>query len=114
MRAVQLYPTTQDLKVTPEQQSAFDKWLGNELTDAIALRKRQEATWREILRQYEAIPRTPIRNTPIENAANIEIPLGAIATDSIYAQMIDLIYTLSQPITVRHLSKDYVQRAKAM
>ena len=68
----------------------------------------------EAERQYDAVPRTPFRNTPIENASNVEIPLGAIAVDSIYAQMIDLIYTISQPITIRHKHKDFVQRAKAM
>ena len=114
MRKSTLHPQLEELRVTPEQSAKFDSWLAAELADAKAARTALEALWRELVRQYDAVPRTPFRNTPIENASNVEIPLGAIAVDSIYAQMIDLIYTISQPITIRHKHKDFVQRAKAM
>jgi len=114
MRDITLHTAIEDLRISDEQRANFDQWLATELFEAKALRTSIESLWRTLLRQYEAVPETPIRNTPVENASNIEIPLGAIATDSIYAQMIDLIYTLSQPITVRHLNKEYVDRAKAM
>ena len=114
MRKSILHPQLEELKVTDEQRQKFDSWLAAELMDAKAARTALEALWRELVRQYDAVPRTPFRNTPIENASNVEIPLGAIAVDSIYAQMIDLIYTISQPITIRHKHKDFVQRAKAM
>ena len=114
MRDITLHTAIEDLHITDEQRSTFDAWLSTEIFEAKALRTSIESLWRTLLRQYEAVPETPIRNTPVENASNIEIPLGAIATDSIYAQMIDLIYTLSQPITVRHLNKEYVEKAKAM
>ena len=114
MRHIELHPQVEDLKVTPEQRDRLDQYLATELTDARSARMRLESRWREYLRQYDAVPRTPIRNTPVENASNVEIPLAAIAVDGIYAQMIDLIYTISQPVTIRHTSKEYVQRAKAM
>lgn len=114
MRKSTLHPQLEELKLTADQRQKFDSWLAAELFDAKSARAQLEALWRELIRQYDAVPRTPFRNTPIENASNVEIPLGAIAVDSIYAQMIDLIYTISQPITIRHKHKDFVQRAKAM
>jgi len=114
MRKSTLHPQLEELTLTADQRQKFDSWLAAELFDAKSARTQLEALWRELIRQYDAVPRTPFRNTPIENASNVEIPLGAIAVDSIYAQMIDLIYTISQPITIRHKHKDFVQRAKAM
>ncbi len=92
MRKSILHPQLEELKVTNERRQKFDSWLAAELMDAKAARTALEALWRELVRQYDAVPRTPFRNTPIENASNVEIPLGAIAVDSIYAQMIDLIW----------------------
>lgn len=114
MRSSTLHPQVEELSLDEAQIEKFDSWLAGELTDAQAARKQLEALWRELIRQYDAVPRTAQRNAPIENASNIEIPLGAIACDSVYAQMIDLIYTLSQPITVRAKHHDYIQRAKAV
>jgi len=114
MRKLDLHPTIEELRVTDDQLSHFNSWLACELADAKAARTALEALWRELIRQYDAVPRNPLRNVPIENASNIEVPLGATATDSVFAQMIDLIYTISQPITIRHKHKDFIQRAKAM
>lgn len=114
MKALQLVPIVEELKVTEEARARFDQWLNQELLDAKAGRANLEKLWRDLMRQYDAVPETPIRNTPIEDASNVEIPLGAMATEGIYSQMIDLIFTLNQPITIRHNHLDYLQRAKAM
>jgi len=52
------------------------KWLSSEIEDARSARSPQEAEWRECIRQYEAIPKQAQRNVPIENAPNVEVPLG--------------------------------------
>jgi len=114
MRSLTLVPQVEELKIDSRRQAQFEHWLYTQLVDAKAARMPLEALWREILRQYDAVPKTPIRNVPVEDASNIEVPLGAIATEGIYSQMIDLIFTLNQPITVRHNHTDYKERAKAM
>lgn len=81
--------------------TAFTAWLDREVEDAHSARNPQEQVWRESLRQYDANPRTPVRNVPIENAPNIEVPVGAIATDEVYAQIIDLIFNIQPIVTCR-------------
>lgn len=103
----------------PERLRTFGEWLHTEIQDAISARAALEADWREDLRQYEALPRQAVRNFPIENAPNVEIPIGAIATDNIAAQAVDLIFGISPLVTVRPVpdrsgEKNAVEKAKAV
>ena len=66
MRKSTLHPQLEELRVTPEQSAKFDAWLAAELADAKAARTALEALWRELVRQYDAVPRTPFRNTDRE------------------------------------------------
>lgn len=59
-----------------------------------------EKGWMDDLRQYAGVPMTPSRNTPIEEAPNIEITLGAIAVEGIYANLIELFFQSGQFVTV--------------
>ena len=99
------HSTRQVLNVDPERYSALQDWLFIEIEDALAARKSLEADWREDLVRYEGVPKLPVRNIPIENAPNIEITLGAIAADSIYAQAIDLIFGTSPLVTCQPMVK---------
>lgn len=92
-------------KVSPERLEALARWIDMEITDALSARKPLEAMWQEDLRQYEGIPCSPIRNVPVENAPNIEVTIGAIAADSIYAQMIDLIFGVTPFVTAQAMPK---------
>lgn len=93
------------LMVTEERMNALSTWLFNEIHDALSARMPLEKQWQDNMRQYEGVPRAAARNVPIENAPNVEITLGAIASDSIYAQAIDLIFGTSPLITVRPVPK---------
>ena len=115
MRQIEKYPSIKELNPTPEQLSRFGSWLQQEVEDAYAARAPQDRLWQDLLRQYEAVPREALKNTPIEKAPNIEVPLGAIATDSIYAQVLDLIYTVSPLLTCRPVNgSTFVPHAKAL
>lgn len=113
MKLIEQHPTIGLLKINPAQESALKQWLSDEFEDALSARSEQEALWREMLRLYEAVPKHPVKNTPIENAPNTQIPLGAIAADSIYAQAVDLIYTISPIVTIRATNERFTQQAKA-
>jgi hypothetical protein len=77
-----------------------------------------EATWRELMRMYDGVTKNPVKNFPIENAPNVEITVGAIAADAIYAQAYDTIFGVEPFITVRGVpkrkdDKEYAESIKA-
>lgn len=101
------------LNPSPEQLQRLTEWLYVEVEDAISARWQQEQLWRDLLKKYEGVPGKPARNVPVENAPNIEVTLGAIASDSVYAQVVDLVYSVSPVITIRAVSAP-VEGAKAL
>ena len=114
MRTIETYPQTEAFDLTPEREARLKEWLFQELSYAKGARTIQEFLWRELLRLYEAVPKNPIRNVPVENAPNIEVTLGAIASDSLYAQMLDLIFSVSPFVTARAQDTRWTPHAKAL
>ena len=104
-RYIDLHKKRETIKVDETQMAKLAQYLSVELEDALSSRQSLESTWRELLRQYEGVPKNPVKDFPIENAPNIEVTLGAIACDSIYAQVVDLIYQVDPFITCRPVPK---------
>src|SRR3989304_2778170 len=102
------------IRLSPEQAMRLRAWITQEVDDAFSARMEQEAVWRECLRLYEGVPKNPVRMAPIENAPNTEITLGAIACDSLFAQVVDLIYNISPVVTARATNAKFVKHAKAI
>ena len=100
-RFVEKHQTKQILGIPDDRMHALRDWLYIEIEDALSARKRLEATWRESLKMYNGVPRLAVRDVPIPNAPNIEITIGAIASDTIYAQAVDLIWNTTPLVTVR-------------
>lgn len=103
--------------VNPEEVIGnLGSWLHGELTRAESARYQQERVWAESLRMYEGISTFRQRNIPIENASNLEITLGAMAADAIWAQMLNLIFNISPIVTIRATAADgrFVEHAKAL
>lgn len=94
----------------------LSSFLHGELHRSEASRNEQERVWEENLRMYEGVSRFRQRNIPIENASNLEITLGAMATDAIWAQMLNLIFNISPLVTVNPTSTtgEFVEHAKAI
>ena len=95
------------------------QWLSVEVEDAFTSRVPLEIVWRELFRMYDGVPKKEVNDFPIENAPNIEVTLGAIATDSVYAQMIDLIFGTNplvtcRPVPKRKDDKETIAASKAM
>ena len=101
------------IKVDPVQKVALQQWLTDEVESALSARFEQEKIWREVLRMYEGVPKNPARNIPIENAPNIEVTLGAIATDALYAQALDTLFNISPLVTTRATNEKWVKHNKA-
>lgn len=85
--------------------SELSLWLKSEITRAQSARYQLERQWEENLRQYEGVAKNRTRNVPIENASNLEITLGAIASDAIYAQMLNLIFNVNPIVTAREVGE---------
>lgn len=103
------------LKVSAENDGRLEAWCTLELTDAIAARRQIDACWQEDLRQYEGVARNPAdaAQTTVEGAPQIEVTLGAIASDSVYAQFIDLLFNISPLVTVRPVGQTEDDRKDA-
>lgn len=114
MKTITKFDKVQKLNLTEEQKNKLKDFITNELELALSSRSPQDQLWRESLRLYEGVPKVAVKNTPIENAPNTEITLGAIATDTIYAQAIDLIFSISPLLTVRPTNKANVDAAKGI
>ncbi len=114
MRLVEKHPKAPTLDASPEARAVLTAWFDREIEDAISARSAQESIWRENLRLYEGVPRNPVRNVPVENAPNIEVTLGAIATDAIYAMALDLIFSIAPVLSVRAIQGDRTASAKAL
>ncbi|RLI49219.1 MAG: hypothetical protein DRP09_20820, partial [Candidatus Thorarchaeota archaeon] len=104
-KIIELVKSREKFSPTQEQLDAVAEHLSIEIEDALSSRYSLEVSWRENLRQYEGQPSKEVQNFPIENAPNVEITLGAIASDSIYAQAMDLIYSVKPLVTVRGVPK---------
>ena len=114
MRFVEKLSQPEPFKRIADGDSRLDRYLQDELTEATSAMKDYEDAIAEALRQYHAVPLQPIKSVPIENAPNTEIPLGAIATDALYAQAISAIFNTSPIVTVRETHGQWTEHAKGL
>ena len=98
---IERHKSKQVLGITEQKLYDLSMWIFNEFEDAMAFRRKFDITIRECLRMYEGVPKLETRDTPVENAPNIEVTIGAISADMIYAQALDLIFNISPLVTVR-------------
>jgi hypothetical protein len=117
-RLIERHPEELERKLrrSAKRDAALVDWLTQEVEDAFSARRELEESWVENLRMYEGVPKVPIKNVPIENAPNIEVTIGAVAADSIFAQALELIFAINPVVTTRPTLSDpeTVQDAKAM
>jgi len=117
MRITELHPINERRKKlarTPERDQELASWLCNEIDFSLSSRRELEDVWRVARRQYEGVPQKRVRNTPVLNAPNIEVTIGAIAADAIYAAAIDAMFTASPLLVCRATNKKWVEHSKAM
>jgi hypothetical protein len=101
------------LERTEDRDNRLKSWLGTEIEAALGSRRRLENVWREARRQYDGVPKRPVRTSPIPNAPNIEITVGAIATDQVVSAATDALFTASPLLIARHNNERWVNHAKA-
>src|SRR5574343_1044981 len=119
MRYVEVHRQAPSRAFDEEAVSSLAGWLALEVEDALSSRYMMENVWIDCLRMYEGVPKNPNRNFPVENAPNLEVTIGAIACDALFAQTVDTVFTLSpfvsvQPVPKKKDDQDTVENAKAM
>lgn len=114
MRTVDVHPEVARLKVADGALEKLAAWVSREMEQGLSSRYPQEMAWRDELRQYEQVPLQAVRNVPVENSPNYEVPIGAIQTDGMYAQILDLMFNIQPVLTARPVEADAnPQRVKA-
>ncbi len=88
--------------LTDEQLGNLSRWRQEERLRSESARKAIEVGWMDEMRMYEGIPPSSVRDSAgnMADAPNIEITLGAIATDNIHANLIELLYQTDQMLQV--------------
>lgn len=116
MRKIIVHPTLEELRPRADTIAELTSYIIREVTDALSSRFELERLWRDNLRRYEAVPRQRIRNSSIENAPNIEVPVGAVACDVFYSIALSTIYGFDPPVKATSIegNKRYVEHAKAL
>lgn len=98
-------------KLSPEKQTDLSRFLKRrvgELKDSMRELYEEKITkWRMA---YEARPREDQRQFPFQNASNLIIPLIAIHTDTLHAQLMAAIFK-TQPIVVAKVLGDFGQES---
>ena len=71
-----------------------------------------ETIWRTALRMYQGTPESK-RWLPFANAPHIEVTIGALGCDNVYAQAIDLIFQVKPPLTIRSRKEQFDKHGEA-
>jgi len=114
MRYVERHPVSNIPKIerSQDRDARLESYLSMEIEDALTARRPIERMINEARRQYAGVPKRPMREVPIPNAPNIEIPIGAILADDIFAQATDTLFTASPLLIVRPNQEFWVEHAK--
>jgi hypothetical protein len=109
MRIVTPHPVGRVPKIerSDENDNRLNSMISMETEDILTSRRGVDRVWIEARRQYAAIPKQPVRMVPVPNAPNIEMPVGAILADDIYAQATDTLFTATPLLIVRSIAGDF-------
>jgi hypothetical protein len=106
-RYIERHQNISDSKLASNEDrlKRLEAYLSQEVTDALSARVNLENAWRNCFTDYEGVPDVEFLDIPIEGFKKLSVTIGAIATDTIYAQAVDLIKATTPLITVRPIPK---------
>lgn len=99
-KIVILHKEKEEIRRSADRDVELQTFLRTDFEDSLSARSRQESLWRESMRMYEAVPRNAVKNTPVENAPNLEIPFIMMAADTFYSVSEQTIIDVDPPITI--------------
>ena len=97
-----------------ETRDRLKQWIDDEIEQFNSERQPLLSQWEDWQALYWAEPEEEVKNFPFEKAANIVVPLAAIAIEAIHARMMNTLFSVEPFWSIRPRSKEWVDAAKPM
>lgn len=100
------------LVLEEEVENRLKMWIDSELEGFFQERQPLLEDWKRWQALYWAEPEKKVRNFPFKKAANIVVPLAAIAVEAIHARLMNTLFSVEPFWSIRPRSKEWVSAAK--
>lgn len=91
-----------------ETEDMLRMWLDEELFHFYLEREDLFENWQRWQDLYWAEPAQKVKNFPFKKAANVVLPLAAIATETIYARMMNTLFSVEPFWSIRPRSREWI------
>ncbi len=102
------------INLDKDTETRLSLWVNDELIAFNLEREPLLQDWIRWQNQYWAEPATEVKNFPFRRAANIVIPLAAIAVEAIQARIMNTLFSVEPFWSIRPRSKEWIDAAKPM
>lgn len=109
MRDIEQLVEPTPFRLTPDRREALRRWCEREITDALSSRYAYDRTMQENMRLYEGVPKKEFLRFPYEGAPNLEFNISGIAVDTIYAQGLDLIFSMTPIVNAQATNSAFTE-----
>lgn len=100
------------IKLDEDTEERLRQWLNSEIEAFNTERQPLLEDWKRWQRLYWAAPATKEKNFPFKRAANIVIPLAAIAVEAVHARVMNTLFSVEPFWSIRPRAKDWIPAAK--
>lgn len=83
-------PPVKHIRLTAEQETNLQSYLEEKISDLLTRREQRTRDWKRWRENYEG--KTTPKNFPWKDSSNVWVPLTAITTDAIHANMMNRIF----------------------
>lgn len=102
------------LVLSEDTERRLRLFLENELDLCWAERNQLSEDWIQWHKDYWAKPVKKVNNFPFQRAANVVIPMTAIAVEAIYARLITTIFSVKPFYSIRPRTPEWIETASQM
>lgn len=99
------------LVLNDETSQRLKQWMHEEIHQARAERQPLIDDWIKWQKQYWAEPESEVKNWPFQKAANIVIPVTAIAVEAINARMMNTLFSIEPFYSIRPTMPEWIDAA---
>lgn len=99
------------IKLDEETESRLIQYLQHEIHLSYTERQTVVDDWIDWQKDYWAKPEQKEKNFPFRRAANIVIPVSAIAVEAVYARLLNTLFSVEPFWSIRPRSKDWIEAA---
>lgn len=99
------------LVLSDEVKSRLVQYLDNEIMQCWAERGVLVEDWIQWQKDYWAKPAQKVKNFPFRRAANVVIPMTAIAVEAVYARLLTTLFSVKPFYSIRAKTTDWIDSA---